>query len=258
MTDAATSTFNDIYNEVVNRLNVDADNMGNHSVERIVQAINKSQMRLALLLTFKGEHFLGTSARCTITSGQEVYSIGTNGDIDIDNYLKLKQALIVYDNEEEQPLDKINLEERYKWMYRRDAGQTVDASLLKCFYYTTKLDSNSKARLPAIGLVPEPNSTITNGLKIWYHFKPRPITFTGEAITNGTEIPDLPESVNPALVSLAERYLLEGPNAAERLRIVDPRLAEEKQEATENVINQSDNYPTLMVDSDDRGVDWTI
>lgn len=251
-TDSMT-TFNYIIDELKARLQLTDDRMGKFSIPKICDAINHAQKRVAQYLMNRGDHFLGKTLTLAITANQETYSIGTNGDFDIDDFMKLKQVLIRDASSNpvvETPLDPIKVQDRFRYINIVDGG---DATLKfrRKYYMTTKSDSNSQARLPAIGIVPIPEIVTDGTLRIWYYFRPRPVLYTGTTVNNGAQNTDLPETVVPILITLTQKLLMEQIGDAAKLAMVDPKYAEEKLEAQESIQNQTDG-PELMIEMDDQ------
>ena len=250
---ATRKTFQGIYDTLLRKLQVETDNMGHYSMDIICNAVNACQHRLAIILARRGDEFIGTSNTISIVANQEVYSIGRGGDFDVENYLHpLKQVLIVMSDGREYPLVKINVQERYKYL-----NPTSLSTGTGYYYFTTKESTTeTSTMLPSIGIVAIPSSSSADSLKIYYVFKPRPISWSDGELSNGAEIPDLPENVIPFLETLTERYLLEHEQSEEKLRIMATRMSEERMEATDAMDRQAEDEPKYVRWISDPAVDY--
>jgi hypothetical protein len=257
MTTAERTTFTDIYNYVLNKLGITAANMGDYTVGRVCDAINNSQHRLALMLMREGDQFLGSESTISIVADQELYSIGPGGDFNLTNYLEVKQIVVIDSTTlEEKMLQKIPVSDRYKFQISTNRAGASEALGINFYYFTTKAVTNSDVLLPAIGLVPYPDSAFTNGLKMFYHFKPRPIAYNDSGPSNGGQQPDIPEKFIPVLQTMTERLLLEHERSQEKIDMTTPRYAEEKMESRDAADEQAEDTPTFMEYYDDPLVDY--
>ena len=255
---ATRQTFQGIYDNLTRKLQIETENMGHYSMDIICHAINACQHRLAIILARRGDEFIGTSATEDLVANQEIYSIGKGGDFDVQDYLHpLKQALIVMADGQEYPLIKINIQERYKYVNTAMTTGSPQTAGIGYYYFTTKASSTeTSTMLPALGIVAVPSTGSIDGLKIYYVFKPRPISWSDGELTNGAQIPDLPENVIPFLETLTERYLLEHEQSEEKLRIMSTRMMEERSEATDAMDRQAEDEPKFVRWMSDPAVDY--
>lgn len=248
---ASRETFQDVYDHILRGLKVSTESMGGYTTADIAAGMNFCQHKLALKLAEHGDDLIGTSTSISMVSSQEVYSLGKGGDIDIENFLlPLKQVLLVEDSTHEYPQIRIKASER--WRYLALVQNSTDGY----YYFTTKAStSETDTMLPAIGVLPMP-SMAGYDLKVWFFFKPRPVTQADGRLTNGSQIPDLPENVIPYFKTICVRFLLEQGGKKESIDLLMPRLAEERADAMNAMGTQIENDPILMEHWEDPAADY--
>lgn len=254
---ATRETFQNIYDDVLDRLRLTDANMGKYSRSIVCRAINGAQHEIALVLARKGDQFLGTSATASIVVDQEIYTIGPSGDFNVANYMVARQVLVIDpETGSEKPLQKIAVAERHLHIYTGTQRKATDLTQICHYYFTASQIGGAGAMQPAIGLVPLPGVAGTSALKMYYVFKPTPVTYTDDTLVNGGAASDLPENVMPVLKTLTVKMLLEQDWAEEKIRIVDPRLAKETVQAEEAVGSQQEGGRTYVDYIEDLAVDY--
>ena len=255
---ATRETFQEIYDYVLDKLGITDSDMGSYTREKVCKEINNAQHRIALMLAQRGDQFLVTSSTISTVANQEIYSIGSGGDFDVTNHLRVKQLLVIdFSTSAEKPLTEINVSERYKHILTGSTTTATEALDVTYYYFTTKAaSSSSEVMYPAIGLVPCPGSAWTNALKMYYFFKPRPLTYSDDSLTNGGQAVDIPENTIPYFKTLATKALLEQDWSEEKIRVLSAREAEERNEATEVVGQQSEDSYSWVDYEPDPSVDY--
>lgn len=251
-------TWGEIYNYTLDRLRVSSDRMGKFNIAQICRVINHVQHVQAMILARHGDQYIGTYALGSLVSGQEIYSIGEGGDFNITDFLKMKHICVIVTADQEEPkLDKVDIEDREKYLVTPSDEDTSSLRAVAYYYHTTTTLANSAEKIPALGLLPVPKTSGTNVLKLHYYYKPRPIEYSGSAISNKDQVPDLPETSIPALKTQVENMLLEADRSSEKMATVAPRLMEEKALSKEANVDQSDDDDADRVQYwEDPAVDW--